>query len=87
MNSRKYKICNVNVDRESYMNHLRSKKHLDNMKQKEMIITEWLLKEPIENKIKKIYNSKPLRQLARDNIRLDDKQLNKELVRRMINPY
>ena len=86
MNSRKYEICIVNVHRESYMNHLRSKKHLDNMKQKEMIITEWLFKEPIENKIKKIYNSEPLRQLARDNIRLDDKQLDKQLVRRMTNP-
>ena len=43
-----------------------------------MIIPEWLFQEPVENKIKKIYNPKPLRQLARDNIKLDDKQLNKE---------
>ena len=28
-----------------------------------------------------------MKQLARDNIRLDDRQLNKELARRMINPY
>ena len=57
------------------------------MKQKEMIIPEWLFKEPIENKIRKIYNPKSFRQLARDNIRLDDRQLNSELARRMINPY
>ena len=54
-----------------------------------MIIREWFFKEPIpiENKIKKIYNPKPLGQLARDNIRLDDKQLNKELAKKMLNPY
>ena len=52
-----------------------------------MIIPQWLLQEPVENKIKKIYNPKSLKQLARNNIKLDDKQLNKELARRMINPY
>ena len=57
------------------------------MKQNEMIIPEWLFQEPVENKINKIYNPKPLRQLARDNIRLDDRQLNSELARRMLNPY
>ena len=57
------------------------------MKQNEMIIPEKLFQEPIENKIRKIYNPKPLRQLARDNIRLDDRQLNSELARRMVNPY
>ena len=38
-------------------------------------------------KLKKIYNPRSLKQLARDNIRLDDKQLNKELGKKMINPY
>ena len=52
-----------------------------------MIIPEWLFKEPNENKINKIYNPKSLKQLARNNIRLDDKKLNKELARKMINPY
>ena len=52
-----------------------------------MIIPEWLFQEPIENKIKKIYNPKSLKQLARNNINLDDKQLNKELAKKMINPY
>ena len=66
---------------------MRIKKHLENIKQNELIIREWLLQEPVENKIRKIYNPKSLKQLARDNIRLDDKQLNKELARKMINPY
>ena len=60
MNSRKCEICNVDVHRASYMKHLRSKKHIENMKQNEMIIPEWLFQEPIEKKIRKIYNTKPL---------------------------
>ena len=87
MNSRKCEICNVDVHRASYMKHLRSKKHLENMKQNEMIIPEWLFQESIENKIRNLYNPKPLRQLARDNIRLDSRQLNGELAKKMINPY
>ena len=56
------------------------------MKQNEKIIPEWLFQEPVENKIRKIYKPKPLRQLERDNITIDDRQLNGELARRMINP-
>ena len=86
MNSRRCEICKVDVHRASYIKHLRSKKHIENMKQNEMIIPEWLFQEPVENKIKKIYNPRSLKQIARDNIRLDDKQLNKELAKKMINP-
>ena len=87
MNSRQCEVCNVDVHRASYIKRLRSKKHRESMKQNEMIIPEGLFSEPIENKIIKLYNPKPLRQLARDNTRLDDKQLNGELARRVINPY
>ena len=87
MNSRRCEVCNVDIHRASYNKHMRSKKHLEIEKQHEMIIPEWLFREPIENKIKNIYNTKPLKQLARNNIRLDDKQLNKELAKKMINPY
>ena len=38
-------------------------------------------------KLKKIYNPKSLKQLARNEIKVDDMQLNKELARKMINPY
>ena len=87
MNSRRCEVCNVDVHSASYAKHLRSKTHLENMKQNEMIIPEWLFQEPVENKIKTIYNPKSLKQLARNNIKLDDKQLNKELAKNMINPY
>ena len=61
MNSRKCEICNVDVHRASYIKHLRSKKHIENMKQNEMTKPEWLFQEPFENKIKKTYNPKSLK--------------------------
>ena len=85
-NSRTCEICNVNVHRASMQKHLRSKKHLENIERNEMIIPEWFFKEeksPIKKKIQKVYNPKTLKQLAREKIKLDDKQLAKI----MINPY
>ena len=38
-------------------------------------------------KFKKIYNPKTLKQIAKEKIKLDDEQLNKELAKKMINPY
>ena len=52
-----------------------------------MIIPEWLFKEPIETKIDKTYTPKSLKQIARDITKLHDKQLNKELAGKMLNPY
>ena len=51
-----------------------------------MIIPEWLFKQeqtPIRKKLKKVCNSKTLKQSAREKIKLDDK----ELTKMMINPY
>ena len=87
MNSRKCEVCNIDVHRASYVKHLRSKKHNENEKINNVIIPEWSFEEPIENKITKIYNPKILKQIARDNIKLDDKLLNKELAKKMLNPY
>ena len=87
MNSRKCEVCNVDVHRASYQKHLRSKKHLENMKQNEVIISEWFFQKPIENEIKILYNPKSLKQLARENIKLDDKLLKKELAKKMIDPF
>ena len=84
-NSRTCEICNVNVHRASMQKLLRSKKHLKNIEQNEMIIPEWLFKQekaPIKKKIQKVYNPKTLKQLAREKIKLDDK----ELAKIMINP-
>ena len=52
-----------------------------------MIIPERLFSGPVENKIDKIYNPRSLKQIARDNIRLDERQLNKELPEKMLSPY
>ena len=83
--SRTCNVCNVNVHRASFVKHLR-KKNLLNIEQDEMIIPEWLFKEersPIKKKIQKVYNPKTLKQLAREKIKLDDK----EIAKMMINPY
>ena len=40
MNSCKCDICNVDVHRASYEKHLRSKIHLENIKQNKMIIPD-----------------------------------------------
>ena len=85
-NSRTCEICNVNVHKASMQKHLRSRKHLENMIQNEMIIPEWFFKEeksPIKKKIQKAHNPKTLKQLAREKIKLVDKKLAKI----MINPY
>ena len=87
MNSRRCEICNIDVHRASYNKHLRSKRHIENIRQDEMIIPDWLFRESIENKIEKIYNPISLKKLARNKINLDDKQFNKELAKKMINPY
>ena len=65
---------------------MRSKKHLEIIKQDDMIIPEWLFQEPIEIKTKEIYNPKSLKQRARDSIKLDDKQVNKKLVKKCLIP-
>ena len=44
-NGRTCEVCNVNVHRASFVKHLRSKKHLENMIQNEMNIPEWFFKE------------------------------------------
>ena len=85
-NSRTCEVCNVNVHRASFVKHLRSKKQLENIEQYEMIIPERLFKEsrsPIKKKIQKVYNPKTLKQIAREKIKLDDK----ELAKMMISPY
>ena len=84
-NSRTCEVCNINVHRASFVKHLRSKKHLENVEQNEMIIPDWFFKEektPIRKKIQKVYNPKTLKQLAREKINLDGK----ELAKMMINP-
>ena len=52
-----------------------------------MILPDWLFQDHIENKGKKFYNPKPLRQIARENKKLNDKELNKVLAKKNINPY
>ena len=67
---------------------MRIQKHIENEKINSMIIPEWFFQKPIENEIKNIYKPKSIKQIARENIRLDDKQLNKKkLAKKMLIPY
>ena len=53
-NSRRCDICNIDVHTASYAKHVRSKKHLESIRQNEIIIPEWFFKEeqtPIKKKI------------------------------------
>ena len=55
-----------------------------------MIIPEWLFREertPIKKKIQKVYNPKTLKQIARQNNKLNDKKVDKEIAKKMISPY
>ena len=81
-NSRRCKICNVNVHRASMQKQLGSKKHLENEKQNEMIKPEWFFKEEqarIKKQLIKVYNPKTLKQITIENFKLDDEKLIKEL--------
>ena len=55
-----------------------------------MIIPDWLFEEeqtPIQKKIQKVYNPKTLKQIAREIIKIFDKDLDKELAEKLTNPY
>ena len=88
-NSRTNETCNVNVHRASFVKHLRGEKQLEKEKQIGIFIPEWLFKEKqtaIKNKTEKVYNPKTLKHIARGNIKLSDKELDKELTEKMIYP-
>ena len=56
--SRTCETCNVIVHIASMQKHFRSKKHLENIKQNELNIPDWLFKQeqtPFEKKIQKVY--------------------------------
>ena len=75
-NCRRCEFCNVNVHRACMQKHLRSKKHLENMKQNDIILPEKLLAEeqaPIKNKINKIYKPKISKQIGRESIKMNVK--------------
>ena len=57
------------------MRNTRSKQHLENIKQDDVNIAEWIVQEPIVNIFRKIYTIKPLKQIATENIKKDDKKL------------
>ena len=88
-NSRTRETCKVNVHRASMQKRLRSKNYLENIKQNDLIMPEWLFKKeqaPIKNKSRKVYNPKTLTQIAREIIKMNDKELDEEIANKIINP-
>ena len=69
---------------------MRCKKQLEKIGEDETQKRDWLSEKeqkPINNKFQKIYNPKPSRQIARENIILNDKKLDEEIFIKMTNPY
>ena len=70
-NSRSFDICNIGIHEASYAKRLRSKQHLENIRQDDIITPEWLFKEEqtaTKKKIKEVDNPKTLKQMAREII-------------------
>ena len=64
--------------------------HLENVRQNEIIIPKWFFLEeqkPNKEKIERVNNTKSLKQIARENIKLDDKNLDKGLAEEVNTPY
>ena len=74
------------------MNHQLKKKHLEItrfMHQEDMIIPDWVIQESnenIDNIPRRNYKPKSMKQVAKENIELDDKELNRELAEKKFNP-
>ena len=73
------KICDTRVHKSSITKHLRSIKHEEN----QIIIPNNFFKENLPQS-SKINNPKPLKDLARDKINLNDKDLNKEKLKKCL---
>ena len=74
-------LWGLDVDRARFAKHSRYRNHIGK-KPEEKIKPEWLLEEPIVNVPRKICNQKPLKEIAREIIKTDDKQLNEEFGRK-----
>ena len=48
--SRRCDNCNIDVHRESFAKHIKNEELVENVKQDEIIIPEWLFQKPIEKK-------------------------------------
>ena len=82
-NKRYCEKCDIIIHRASFAKHLRSKKHLNKLQND----NENRVLQPTTSRENTAINPKSLKELARDNIKLTDKELNKEIAKKMLNPY
>ena len=86
---RRCEVCNVEVHRASMAKHLRSKAH----QEATMIIPTWMFVEeqrpqqPQRPQQRQIQQIPSLKQLAKQQIQLPKKELDKQIAKRMLNPY
>ena len=78
-NKRYCERCNIIIHRASYAKHLKSKKHLQDQT-KGPLDQKDFINQPSTSK----YNPKSLKELARDKIKLDNKDLNKEIAKKCL---
>ena len=79
-------ICNIKVHKSSIAKHLRSIKHEEN----QFIIPNNFFKEnqSLTTKINtQNFNPKSLKEIAIDKLNLNNRELNKEIAKKMLNPY
>ena len=63
-------ICNINIGRASMQKHLRSRKHIENVEENEIIILERIRRENIRSVIEQLRNQQSLELLPGNNILL-----------------
>ena len=79
LSRRRCDICKIDVHLASFAKDLRSKKHLENFRQLDMIMPDCLFTKAVQVWPRRIYNHKPLKQPARVIFKLDDKHFKKEV--------
>ena len=79
-------ICDIHINRASMSKHLKSKKRLNKLQNNNEDQTN-IMNQPTTSNEDIRNNPKSLKELARDKIKLDNKELNKEITKKMLNPY
>ena len=88
--NKKCRRCDIRVfddHRASFVKHLRSNKHMENIKNEELIIPDCLFQETVENMLGKVYNPITLKQIERSSFETDYKQVNNDSAEKMLNPF
>ena len=85
-NSRRCNVCNIDIQRATIKNQLKSKRLLK--KEKLFLPINFFIESNESNDTKqKMKNPTSLGEIAGDKIKKDDKQLNEKMVKKTVNPF